>query len=67
MSLPIAFYLLVWVFTTPAKVDRQVVFTDRIDSKIECLSEAAEYGERAKEQKIPLAYSRFVCIPVPKG
>jgi len=63
-SFPIAFYLLVWVFTTPAKVDRQVVFTDRIKSKIECNSKAIELAQKAAALKLP--FSRFVCIPVPK-
>ena len=65
MTLPVVFYLLVWVFATP-DAEREIFFANRFPSKIECNSKAAEFREQiVADKEVKPLYSRFVCVPVP--
>lgn len=66
MTFPVAFYLLVWVFATPDQTEREIFFANRFGSRIECNSRATEFhAQIASQEDVKLAYSRFVCVPVP--
>lgn len=65
MTLPVAFYMLVWVFATSPQDERQMFFANKFETRIECLSKATEIREQVENQKVQLTYSRLLCVPVP--